>query len=212
MNRIAFSIFVSVIILAMSMPGEARPRPYPKVPAQWYDSTCQVTSSGVVVGSGVCVAKDTIVTAAHVLVGSEIGVQYRIDSERWNFHTVEIGKVDAVHDAAVLHVKFCKLRVAPLGKDTPTWGEPVVIVGCPQRHEPLPFVGHWGEYVPPWVENFRPGLRTITAPNWVGSSGAPVWDLNERAIVGITSCKDSQFDHLTYIVPIQIIKGLLDSK
>ena len=39
--------------------------------------------------------------------------------------------------------------------------------------------------------------------------GAAVWDLNEGAVVGITSCKDAKFDHLTYVVPVGTIKELL---
>jgi hypothetical protein len=208
----AYAVIASVmLVLALTWPGEAKPKRWPCVPAEWYESTCQVLSDGVVTGSGVCVGKDRIVTAAHVLVGSEITIQYRKDG-LWHVHLAEIGAVDAVHDVAELKVSFCEMAVAPLAKAEPGWGEPVMIIGCPQRHEPMPQLGFWGGNVPAWVDAYRPGLKAITAPNHVGTSGAPVWDLNEGAVVGITSCKDSEFHHLSYIAPVEIIKGVLDGE
>lgn len=210
MNKVLV-IFAAVLLLgSFALHSEARPRRWPAVPFEAYQSACQIAVDGKVVGSGFCAAKDRIMTAAHILIGSEIVVQYRLDAERWSYHPAEILAVDVVHDVAVLGVLFCRLKVAPLADRTPEWGEQVAVVGCAQRHEPMPYLGAWGEYVPPWVESFRPGLRTITAPNCVGNSGAPVWDLNAGGICAMTSCKDSKFDHLTYVVPVRYLRALLD--
>ena len=211
MKKLAICCLTIVVLAWLARPGDAKPKAWKAIPADWYESTCQVVADNVVVGSGVCVGRDTIVTAAHVLIGSEMSIQYR-KGGLWHVHLAEIGSVDVTHDVAVLRVLFCEMRPAPLAKAEPGWGEPVAIIGCPQRHEPMPQMGFWGGNVPAWVDAYRPGLKTITAPNHVGTSGAPVWDLNEGTVVGITSCKDSEFHHLSYITPVEFIKGVLDSE
>lgn len=211
MKKLAIYCLTIVALAWLAMPTEARPKRWPCVPAAWYGSTCQIAVDNVVVGSGVCVGKDRIVTAAHVLVGSEISIQYRRNN-LWHVQPAEIGAINVFYDVAELKVSLCKLTPAPMATANPGWGDPVVIVGCPQRHEPMPQMGYWGGNVPPWIDAYRPGLKTITAPNHVGTSGAPVWDLNEGAVVGITSCKDAAFHHLAYITQVEIIKGLLDSE
>lgn len=209
MKKLAMLALSLITMVWLSQPADSKPRPWKSIPPAWYSSTCQILADGIIVGSGVCVAPNTIATAAHVLIGSEISVQYRQGENLYTVHQAEIGKIDIVHDVAILHIKFSKLQPAPLAESTPDWGAPIAIVGCPQRHDPVPMFGHWAEYVPPWVEAYRPGLRTISAPNYLGNSGSPVWDLNENCVVGITIAKDSKFDHLTYVLPFHFIKELL---
>jgi hypothetical protein len=205
MAKIYAAVASVFLVLALTWPGEAKPKRFPGIPAEWYHSTCQIVVDGLVAGSGFAVGDGEILTAAHVLIGSDVAVQYRRGGS-WRIHSTEIVAVDAVFDLALLKIAFSELQAAPLADRATAWGDPVAIVGCAQRHEPMPFAGHWGDRVPAWVDEYRPGLRAVTAPNWFGNSGAPVWDLNQGAICGMTSCRDRDFANLAYVTPATILQ------
>ncbi|MBM2620566.1 trypsin-like peptidase domain-containing protein [Actinoplanes sp. LDG1-06] len=164
----------------------------PGLPGPWWAvSVARVTGSdGETTGAGFLVAKDLVLTCAHVAVGGP-GSKVRLVFPRAPGAPSVTGRVQAegwsppdAEDIAVVRLieTPAGLRPLPLGRSEGRRGHSVRSFGFP--------VGPEGEFGDAEAGDLlRTGLLQLSAANdvTVGFSGAPVWDEVAEVVIGMVS-------------------------
>ncbi|MFC4944595.1 trypsin-like peptidase domain-containing protein [Pseudonocardia sp. GCM10023141] len=184
------------------------------------------TVDGEVIGGGFLVGPDLVATCAHVVADALGGDAYaeqaptapvrldfplagapsvRATVERW----VPI-RDDGTGDIALLRLTDpapAQVRMPPLRRIERLWGHSFHVFGFPEDA----WDGVWttgairGKQGTGWYQlQGNPGDQTIEG----GFSGAPVWDDESGAVVGMTVAADRGATTTAYLVPIEAVLGL----
>jgi hypothetical protein len=165
------------------------------------------TDSGDVLGSGFIISKDgRIVTNLHVIRDMNTASVQLTNGEI--FDSLSVLATDERHDLAVVQIVGFNLPVLDLGdSDALTVGEPLVIVGSPQGLEGTVTAGILSS-----VRDSGDGFKVLQTDAAVnpGNSGGPLVN-NKGQAVGVVSFKLKSSEGLTFAIPINYVRGLLDS-
>jgi hypothetical protein len=165
------------------------------------------TDSGDVLGSGFIVSKDgKIVTNLHVIRGMKTASVQLANGEI--FDSVSVLATDERRDLALVKVAGFDLLVLELGNsEALSVGEPAVIVGSPRGLEGTVTAGILSS-----VRDSGDGftvLQTDAAVN-PGNSGGPLVN-NKGQAIGVVSFKLHSAEGLSFAIPINYVRGLLDN-
>jgi hypothetical protein len=166
------------------------------------------TDSGDVLGSGFVVTKDgKIVTNLHVIRDMKNVTVQTATGEI--FDSISVLATDERRDLAIVKIAGFNLSILELGNsDAVTVGEPVVIVGSPRGLEGTITAGILSA-VRDSGEGFKV-LQTDAAVN-PGNSGGPLVN-NKGQAIGVVSFKLRSAEGLNFAVPINYIRGMLNTR
>lgn len=143
------------------------------IPIEFGEQTVRLTTTRGI-GSGVAIRgekSDLVATNAHVLDGCSEGDTVWIEGrtpEGFSKFTGKVISIDRARDLGIVEVSSgVRFKtVAKFADKDPQWGQPVIMVGCPNSHLPIPTRGYYG---------YRYGGTILIACNafW-GNSGGPV--------------------------------------
>ena len=163
--------------------------------------------SGGVLGSGFLVSKDgKIVTNLHVIRDMKSATVQLRGGEI--FDSLSVRAVDERRDLAVVQIAGFNLPALELGNsDTLTVGEPLVIVGSPRGLEGTVTAGILSS-----VRDSGEGFKVLQTDASVnpGNSGGPLVNSKGQA-VGVVSFKLLSAEGLNFAIPVNYVRGLLDS-
>jgi hypothetical protein len=167
------------------------------------------TGEGTIVASGFLISSDgKIATNLHVIRDLRTG-DVRLTSGE-EFHTFSVLAFDEQKDLAIIKVPGFALPSVTLGNsDDAQVGEPVLIVG-----NPLGLQGSVTTGVISGIRNdpFGGGFKTLQTDAAVnpGNSGGPVVN-NKKEVIGIVVFKVVGGENLNFAIPVNYLRGLLDS-
>lgn len=163
--------------------------------------------SGDVLGSGFIISKDgKIITNLHVIRDMKTASIQLANGEI--FDSVSVLATDKRRDLAIVQIPGFNLPVLELGdSDVLTVGEPLVIVGSPLGLEATVTAGILSS-VRDTGDGFKV-LQTDAAVN-PGNSGGPLLNGKGQAI-GVVSFKLRSSEGLTFAIPINYLRGLLNT-
>jgi hypothetical protein len=159
---------------------------------------------GTSLGSGVVVAKELVVTNAHVIEGAD-EISVKQGNRSWS---AKIQAIDGDHDLALLRVAELD-RPAVVMRDSSllTVGERAFAIGAPQGLE-LSLTDGLVSSVR--REGTPTGVQT-SAPISKGSSGGGLFDGQGR-LIGVTTFYLRNGQNLNFAVPAEHVTALLDGK
>jgi Trypsin-like peptidase domain len=165
------------------------------------------TDSGDVLGSGFIISHDgRIVTNLHVIKDMKAAAVQLPNGDL--FDTVSVLATDERRDLAIIKISGFDLPVLELGNsDVLTVGEPLVILGSPRGLEGTVTAGILSS-----IRDSGQGftvLQTDAAVN-PGNSGGPLVN-NKGQAIGVVSFKLRSAEGLNFAIPINYVRGLLDS-
>jgi S1-C subfamily serine protease/sugar lactone lactonase YvrE len=159
------------------------------------------TASGFIVS-----AKGKIVTNLHVIQTCQ-GLTVRLTNGDI-YDTADVLEVDARRDLALIRIKAVELPVLPLAdSNSVEVGQPVFSIGNPsglQNTLQQGLVSGFRE-----VTGYR--LMQVSASINPGNSGGPILD-EQGQVVAVSAAKIQGAENLGFAIPIDYVKGLLDSK
>jgi S1-C subfamily serine protease len=167
------------------------------------------TNTGDVLGSGFIISSDgKIATNLHVIDGLRNGGVQLASGEK--FDSFSVLAFDARKDIAIIKISGFDLPSVPLGNsNTIQVGEPVLAVGSP--------LGLQGSVTTGVISSVRDDpagggfevLQTDAAAN-PGNSGGPL--VNRRCeVIGIITFKIGGTENLNFAIPVNYLRGLMDS-
>jgi S1-C subfamily serine protease len=217
MHRLAW-LLLTTVLLAATAQLEARPQ----TASQPFDSA-QITkkispgvvlikgttSSGEVLGTGFIISSDgKIATNLHVVEGLKNGGVQLPSGEK--FDSFSVLAFDARKDIAIIKIPGYDLPTVELGNSNNVQvGEPVLAVGSP--------LGLQGTVTTGVVSSLRDdptggGFKVLQTDASVnpGNSGGPL--VNRQAqVIGIVTFKIRGGENLNFAVPVNYLRGLVDS-
>lgn len=197
--------------------GKAGPGPgatdlFPKVPAGHRLYTAQIMQSGFVIGTGVHIGGGLILTARHVVEPGDGEYTARFELPEYG-GLVEVPlRVDEVsynHDVAVLRGDVpSRIPAAVIGKDRPSFGDPVLVLGCPAGVRITPTIGF---YVGPPHEAIEgiAGAVMLSCQAYYGNSGGPVVDLGSGEVIGILVAALHGYPQGTIMIGVWDAEGII---
>ena len=159
-------------------------------------------------GSGWILAREYVVTNAHVVAGVRHPYVDRYRGTAWRSTVAAFNPRD---DLAVLHVPG--LRGTPLRAAEPEKGVSVAVVGYPEDHARQAVVGRLGRTVPTFARDAYghfPVARAVTpirATIKPGNSGGPAVDANGRVRAIIFARREGEDGG--FAIPVQLVRGML---
>ncbi len=159
-------------------------------------------------GSGFLAKSDgTIVTNAHVIAGMS-SIQVKLASGEV-YRRVYILASDETEDIAILRIEAADVPALPLGNSNEVKpGDNVLLIGAPLGLEETVSTG----IISNVTRLLEDGPRVIqtTAPASPGSSGGPL--LNTKGeVIGLMSFAVVQGQNLNFAIPINYVRGKLDT-
>lgn len=206
--RIRTALVVSALILTATVIVPAQTAPsdiYKKAsPATVLIKTDKAGGSGFIV-----TASGVIATSLHILEGAN-KVAVKTQSGEI-FDNVELLAKDDRKDIALLKITGFDLPVVDLGNSNEiSPGDRIVVIGNPLATEKLQTSITDG--IISGIRDFGWGYKVIqlSAPISPGNSGGPVLSVNGKAI-GIAAFKLTAGENLNFAVPINYVRGVLES-
>jgi hypothetical protein len=199
LSRTGLGLLLILSLVSISRSAELAAQLYEKsAPSVFFISVGK--GQPISFGSGFLIAKNMLVTNAHVVEGGDCFVEegsVRIPA------TVE--KRDSANDLAIIKVAV-EISATPLtlSKKKPIPGENVYAIGNPEGLEKSISTG----VVAGIRELDRRELIQITAPISHGSSGGPVLD-SAGEVIGITVSMLKDGQNLNFAVPVQALRQLM---
>lgn len=167
------------------------------------------TDSGDILGTGFLISSDgKIATNLHILEGLRTGGVQLASGEK--FDSFSILAFDARKDIAIIKIPGFDLPPVPLGNSNNVQvGEPVLVVGSP--------LGLQGSVTTGVVSAMREDpsgggfkvLQTDASAN-PGNSGGPLVN-RQSEVIGIITFKIRGGENLNFAIPINYLRGLMDS-
>jgi S1-C subfamily serine protease len=148
--------------------------------------TVQSTGSDtVVLGSGVAVRGDRVLTSAHLLFGAAALSILTLDDRTV---AAKLLGIDVDTDLALLDVSGADLPFSPLSRTTPTIGQPVVAVAMPKGHPFLDMgiISRQNEMAQ-WSGATMAGLLQAGVGTSADMSGGALFDANGELVGVLTS-------------------------
>ena len=211
--------FIAVLAL---LPVAVLAQSSPQTTAQQFDSTeitkkvapavvliKGTTDSGDVLGTGVIISGDgKIATNLHVVQNLRNGGVQLASGEK--FDSFSVSAFDARKDIAIIKIPGFDLPFVPLGNSNNIQvGEPVLVVGSP--------LGLQGSVTTGVISSMRDDpagggfkvLQTDAAAN-PGNSGGPLVN-RQSELIGIITFKIVGGENLNFAIPVNYLRGLMDS-
>ena len=167
------------------------------------------TDTGEVLGTGFIISSDgKIATNLHVIQGMEHGGVQLASGDKYDSFSVLA--FDARKDIAIIKITGFDLPTVALGNSNDLQvGEPVLVVGSP-----LGLQGSVSTGVVSSVRDDPTGggfkvLQTDASVNH-GNSGGPMVN-SQSEVIGIVTFKLSGTDNLNFVIPVNYLRGLMES-
>jgi trypsin-like peptidase len=214
--RLAFSLFLIGSVSAIAVSQEEKPQQPSQatVGSSVWRPVIETARSSVVVirtengqGSGFLIKSDGIIaTNAHVIAGAST-IEVKLPTGEI-YRRVYILVSDEEEDIALLRIEAVDAISLALGNSNDAKvGDDVVLVGAPLGLEETISTG-----IVSAIRVSESGLRVIqtTAAASPGSSGGPL--LNSKGeVIGIMSFQASKGQNLNFVIPINYIRGKLNT-
>lgn len=160
-------------------------------------------TDGVLLGSGTAWATTTneVVTAGHVCAAQDRApnVTFSLSDAHGGHIAVTPERYSDDPDLCLLKADRIVGRPLLVASQGPRYGAPIEYIGAP--------LGVYGDGVAPIFLGQYINSRMVSAPVAPGASGAPVF--TQEGVFGVVVAVDRQFHHLSYIVPLNDLKGFL---
>jgi S1-C subfamily serine protease len=212
-SLIAFLVFLSTSFFAQSN-GQTSPQSFDSADITKKIAPSVVlirgkTDAGDVLGTGFLISSDgKIATNLHVVENLRNGGVQLASGEK--FDSFSVLAFDARKDIAIVKIPGFDLPSVPLGNsNTVQVGEPVLVIGSP--------LGLQGSVTTGVISSVRDDpagggfkvLQTDAAAN-PGNSGGPL--VNRRSeVIGIVTFKIGGGENLNFAIPVNYLRGLLES-
>lgn len=159
------------------------------------------TGSGFIAGSS-----GAIITNYHVL-SSAYSAEVLLNNGK-SYPVKSVLNYDANRDIAVIKIDGKNLPAVRMGSSSAlSEGENVVAIGNP---EGLQNIVSTGDVSTPFINLLGQNFIQFTAPIGPGSSGGPLFNMKGE-VVGITTLTRKEGQNINFAVPIDEVKGLLQT-